>query len=493
VVALEAVGEGVQVGLVVGLDGGDPVVKAVAVQASEDLGELGDVPGERVQMRAACPGLRELGLLIVVQVVRVFEDPAGEVAGFRRAGDGGRGGAGLAEREDVVADGAVSALVAALCELGVQLADVGAAFVPPLVQVGLVVVEERRASVPDLGEQLIDGGGAVEAADRLLGQAGLAHDGLDAFALGAQRLDLLIPLLCADRQGGLLRPPGRGLGCGLLQVRDGRFPAGLIRFRLGDRFCQAAAVPGNCLLHVLGEVVVEMPAIRDLLCFRGALAGAVGVGAGPVTADHPGPRVLLQPLGECACLAVAQQVHGLAGLRVDQDGPVIPAAAEREIIGSEHCHRPGLRVGQRHDQPQHAGAARRQVQPRRQPRPGPAGQGQRDHREHPRQRRGPPGAPRGQALDLLGERDGRAARVAAEEPPHRQPDQHPVAADRRVGQPPPVGAVHPARGPAAPRAYTVISARTRPYAQQAARDLGGVGDHPGQVRQQPLQADPVLA
>ncbi len=34
---------------------------------------------------------------------------------------------------------------------------------------------------------------------------------------------------------------------------------------------------------------------------------------------------------------------------------------------------------------------------------------------------------------------------------------------------------------------------TRPYAQQTARHLGGVGDHPGQVRQQPLQADLVLA
>ena len=65
-VAFEAVGEGVQVGLVVGLDGGDPVIEAIAVQAGEDLGEFGDVPGERVQMRAACPGLRELGLLVVV-------------------------------------------------------------------------------------------------------------------------------------------------------------------------------------------------------------------------------------------------------------------------------------------------------------------------------------------------------------------------------------------------------------------------------------------
>ena len=138
-VAPEATGEGVQVGLVVGLDGGDPVVEAVAVQAGEDLGELGDVPGEGVQVRAAFPGLGEFVFLVVVEVVRVGEDPAGQVAGFRRARDGGRGGAGFAEWQHVVADGAISARVAALCDLGVQLADVGAAFVPPLVQVGLVV------------------------------------------------------------------------------------------------------------------------------------------------------------------------------------------------------------------------------------------------------------------------------------------------------------------------------------------------------------------
>ena len=133
-----------QVGLVVGFDGGDPVVEAVAVAAGEDLGELGDVAGEGVQVRAALPGPGELFLLVVVEVLRVGEDPAGEVAGLGRAGDGGRRGAGLAEREDVVADGAVAAVVAPFAQLGVQLADVGAALVPPLVQVGLVVIEERR-------------------------------------------------------------------------------------------------------------------------------------------------------------------------------------------------------------------------------------------------------------------------------------------------------------------------------------------------------------
>jgi hypothetical protein len=54
----------VQVGLVVGLDGGDPVVEAAAVQAGEDLGEPGDVAGEGVQVRAAFAGPGELFLLV---------------------------------------------------------------------------------------------------------------------------------------------------------------------------------------------------------------------------------------------------------------------------------------------------------------------------------------------------------------------------------------------------------------------------------------------
>ncbi len=161
-----------------------------------------------------------------------------------------------------------------------QLADVGAALVPPLVQVGLVVVQQRRPSVPDLGEQLLDGGCAVEAADGLLGQAGLARDRLDALALGAQRLDQLVPLAGADRQGGVLRPPGgrRGRrGRGLLQVSGG-LAAGVLlrlRLRLGGGFFQAAPVPGHRLRHVLRQVVIEVSPVRDLHRCRGALVRAV--------------------------------------------------------------------------------------------------------------------------------------------------------------------------------------------------------------------------
>ncbi len=122
--------------------------------------------------------------------VRVAEDLSGYVAGLRRGGYGRRGGAELAERCHVVADGAVAAAVAAVAELGVQLADAGAALVPPLVQVGLVIIEHRRPAVLDLGEQLISAAGPVEPADGLLGQPALAHDRLDAQALQDRRQGL---------------------------------------------------------------------------------------------------------------------------------------------------------------------------------------------------------------------------------------------------------------------------------------------------------------
>ena len=212
-----------------------------------------------------------------------------------------------------------------------------------------------------------------------------------------------------------------------------------------------------------------MPAVSDLDCFRGALAGAVGVGAGPVAADDLGSGVLLQPVRRRCPPRGRAAGPRAAGLGVDQDRPVVAAAAEREVIDAEHSHRPGLRVGQRHDQPQHARPARRQAQRGGQPRPGPAGQGQRDRGERPRQRRGPPGAPRGQALDLLGERDRAAARVAAEEPAHRQPDHHP--AGRR-----------PARRPAAARSALCTRCEDWPHLGHAAASGAGTAPRSAAAR-----------
>jgi hypothetical protein len=63
----------VQVGLVVGLDGGDPGIQPVAVPAGEDLGELGDVPGESIQARAAVLDLLELEFVVFIEGVRVAQ------------------------------------------------------------------------------------------------------------------------------------------------------------------------------------------------------------------------------------------------------------------------------------------------------------------------------------------------------------------------------------------------------------------------------------
>jgi hypothetical protein len=42
--------------------------------------------------------------------------------------------------------------------------------------------------------------------------------------------------------------------------------------------------------------------------------------------------MFLQPVRDGGRLAVAEQVNGPAGLGVDEDGAVVPAAAEREIV-----------------------------------------------------------------------------------------------------------------------------------------------------------------
>jgi hypothetical protein len=143
------------------------------------------------------------------------------------------------------------------------MADAGAAGVPPLVQVFLVVVELGRAAVAGAGQQLVDGGCAVEAADGPLGQAGLAGDRLDAQALGAQRLDQLPPLPGPPGQRRVVSPPGGDLlEGGLPEGEEGLGVAGRVIVRLG--LPDALAVPGDGLLRVLSQVVPQVPAIRDL-------------------------------------------------------------------------------------------------------------------------------------------------------------------------------------------------------------------------------------
>jgi hypothetical protein len=66
VVAFEPGDEGAQVRLVAGAGPGDPGVQLLTVPAGEDLGELGDVRGEGVQVRALGTDAGEAVLFIVV-------------------------------------------------------------------------------------------------------------------------------------------------------------------------------------------------------------------------------------------------------------------------------------------------------------------------------------------------------------------------------------------------------------------------------------------
>ena len=133
------------------------------------------------------------------------------------------------------------------------------------------------------------------------------------------------------------------------------------------------------LLGVFGQVVPQMPAVGDLDRLRGAVPGALGVGPGPVAADHLRTGMGLQPGLEGARFPAGQQVDRLPGGDVHQDGAVDMAALQGEIIDSEDLRRgadDGL--GQSGDQPQQRGPVHRGAQNRSQPGPGPAGQRQGD-------------------------------------------------------------------------------------------------------------------
>jgi hypothetical protein len=132
------------------------------------------------------------------------------------------------------------------------------------------------------------------------------------------------------------------------------------------------------LLEVLSEVVPQVPAISDLDGPWRAGAGALGVGAGPVAADHHRAGMVLKPGGERLRLPVLEQVDRPVGGHVHQHGPVDAATAEREIVHTQHRHLAHFGVGQRAEQPQQRVAACRQPKLTGQPRAGAACQRQGD-------------------------------------------------------------------------------------------------------------------
>jgi hypothetical protein len=64
----------------------------------------------------------------------------------------------------------------------------------------------------------------------------------------------------------------------------------------GGDLLEAGSVPGDGFGGVLGEVVPQVPAAGDLDRLRCAVAGAFGIRASPVAADHLRAWVSLEPM-----------------------------------------------------------------------------------------------------------------------------------------------------------------------------------------------------
>ena len=148
-------------------------------------------------------------------------------------------------------------------------------------------------------------------------------------------------------------------------------------------FTQAAAVGKHAALEVPGQVVPQVPAVGDLHRVRGAEPGGLGVGTGPVPADHLDSGVFLQPGGETGHLAVGQQVDRPPAGHVDHDAAVDVAAAQREVVDPEDRNSRDLHVGKTPQQAQQAVSAGRHAQPGREPGAGAPGQRHRDRGQHP--------------------------------------------------------------------------------------------------------------
>jgi hypothetical protein len=101
---------------------------------------------------------------------------------------------------------------------------------------------------------------------------------------------------------------------------------------LGGVLSDAAHVPRDDLVDVFAEVVPDVPAIGHLHRGRSRVGGGLGVGAGPVTADHLDAAVRAQPVGEGVRLSVRWKVHRPVAGHVQQHRPVDVPAAQREVV-----------------------------------------------------------------------------------------------------------------------------------------------------------------
>ena len=166
----------------------------------------------------------------------------------------------------------------------------------------------------------------------------------------------------------------------------------------------------------------------------GAEPGGLGVGTGPIPADHLDSRVFPQPAGETRHLPVGQQVHRPPAGHVDHDAALDVAAAQCEVVDPEDRNSRDRHVRKIPEQAQQAVSAGRHAQPVREPSAGASGQRHCDRGQHSSQQRRASCSQCGQHRGLLGKGACRARGVVAEESPYPQPKQYRTAGDRGVDQ-----------------------------------------------------------
>lgn len=247
------------------------------------------------------------------------------------------------------------------------------AFVPAAVQVGPVPVDGTHALARTVDE-LVGGGREPELADGLVSQAEDLTDLGVRPAFRQEGVDDGMVFSGAERRPGFRHVRG----CvGRWFLIGG--------WRLGWELGQVGAMGTDRGFDRSAQVVPQMPPVSDFDRLRRALAGAFGVTAGPVAADHLHAGMLTQPGGEDLAGAAVQDIDGPVGGRVDEDRGVGLAAPFGEVVHAQDRDRADLGVGQCPDQPDQQGAGHEDAQVSGQARPSAPGQGQRDVLQQPTQ------------------------------------------------------------------------------------------------------------
>jgi hypothetical protein len=230
-----------------------------------------------------------------------------------------------------------------------------------------------------------------------------------------------------------------------------------------------------------------VPTVGDLHRIRGAEAGALGVGTGPITADDLHAWMSAQPGRQHRRSALGQQIQRAPGARIDDHRAVMVTATKREVVHPDHGRVVHRRVGQCPQQAQEAVPAGSHAEHVGQPGPGAPTKRDRDRRQHPDERGGSAGMTLRQIHWLLDERAARASRVVAEEPAHRQSQRDRSARDRSIAQRSSIPTVHPCRSHRAGRAGTVAGPQARVQDQPGPPVLDREDGHRIQVREQPAE------